>query len=745
MGTVPVKSDTGASNGVMSPRERLLPQHLEDLKRSGLNEDTIRRCGFQSITRPESIAKWLKWKTYNGRLGPCLGIPFFDLNGKRNGYVRLKPDNPRTGKNGKPNKYESPVGTGNRAYFPPDTVEAIRSPLQPLIITEGEKKAAKATQEGFPCIGLVGVYGWIKTRPRDKAGKPIGKRELTDCLRALAWEGRTVYLCFDSDVMDNRNVQWAERHLAKVLTGHGAIVKIVRLLANDTGANKVSAKVGLDDFLMAHGADAFRHLLESADKSTNPHTTLRLEFCNFEAVETGVDDKGKPTKAVKGLSIETLRQRLFAATEDWPKRVGSLLFGRDNDKPVFLEKPPDLFAFIGGRLCNSKGHVQWLNPVKWMYGPDMVTQPQFFAYLQQTSENFAAVESFPHYPPLKDHFYIYPEIPKSNRKALTLLLQKFQPASVLDSHLLHAFFLSLFCGVPAGQRPAWLITSHADDESAGRGVGKTSLVKIASRLVGGLVAFSSQDDMSDLIKRLLSPDARGKRIVLMDNIKSLRFSHAELEGMITCDVISGRQLYVGEGRRPNTLTWCLTINGASLSKDLSQRCVPIELARPKYGADWEQETVDFIETNKWEIIGDILADLRAHAPKLARHSRWGAWEDVVLARLPDPAAVQSLIEDRQAAIDDDQSEAELVRDAFEEELHSRGQYPDLAVVRMPSRFVAMIVNKALNEQKPVNKVSSHLKMLAIAELRKSDRKDFRGWVWYGRNADPNVIPITIHE
>ena len=31
--------------------------------------------------------------------------------------------------------------------------------------------------------------------------------------------------------------------------------------------------------------------------------------------------------------------------------------------------------------------------------------------------------------------------------------------------------------------------------------------------------------------------------------------------MVTSPIISGRQLYVGEGQRPNLLTWFITLNG----------------------------------------------------------------------------------------------------------------------------------------------------------------------------------------
>src|SRR5262249_34362777 len=189
----------------------LLPQHLADLRKSGLSDATIRDCGFGSLTARGHVWRAFNWETdYMGQLGPCLASPFFDAEGKPTGYCRLKPDKPRKGKDGKPVKYESPRGVPNQPYFPPGTLAALRDPSQSLVITEGEKKAAKADQEGFPCIGLAGVYGW--QRKRD--AKAEGERNLIEGLASIPWQGRTIYICFDSDAADNPQVRWAEWYLA---------------------------------------------------------------------------------------------------------------------------------------------------------------------------------------------------------------------------------------------------------------------------------------------------------------------------------------------------------------------------------------------------------------------------------------------------------------------------------------------------------------------------------------------------
>jgi putative DNA primase/helicase len=217
------------------------------------------------------VERVLRWRRYDGRLGECLCIPFTGPDGKPVGYARLKPDRPRnSNEDGKPIKYESPKGSSNRAYFPPGTGAALAEPSAPLIVTEGEKKSAKADQEGCPCVGLIGVYGWQKKRRRDADGKPQGDRELIDDLTRVAWQGRPVYLCFDSDAATNANVRRAESHLAEALASRGATVRVVRLPPGPPDAEGKPGKVGLDDYLVAHGADAFRGLLAAGTEPPPP-------------------------------------------------------------------------------------------------------------------------------------------------------------------------------------------------------------------------------------------------------------------------------------------------------------------------------------------------------------------------------------------------------------------------------------------------------------------------------------------
>lgn len=259
------------SDEVLTARRAIAPQHLADLRRSGLSDSTVRSCGFYSVesgrrddhghSMPDDpVARILRWKGGGGTLGPCLAIPFFALDGTPTDLVRLKPDHPIPGspnQNGSPRlrKYEQPRGVQYRPYFPPGILPLVNDPTQPLLITEGEKKAAKAVQEGIACVGLTGVECWSVPRTKGQPGRPSKIRPLLPELAALPLAGRIVGICYDSDLASKPDVQRAESALASELARWGADVHLIHLPAGENGA-----KVGLDDYLLTHSAAEFRSL-----------------------------------------------------------------------------------------------------------------------------------------------------------------------------------------------------------------------------------------------------------------------------------------------------------------------------------------------------------------------------------------------------------------------------------------------------------------------------------------------------
>jgi hypothetical protein len=182
----------------------------------------------------------------------------------------------------------------------------------------------------------------------------------------------------------------------------------------------------------------------------------------------------------------------------------------------------------------------------------MVSESRFFAHLQQTVENHDAVESFPHHPKMDRTFYLHPSPQGGNGKMLEQFMERFCPATLVDHDLILAFILTLFWGGHPGQRPAFLFTTEEGEAEGGRGVGKTTTAEIGAKRVGGALSIRPSAKWDEITTRLLSTDGLTRRVVLIDNIKSLKLSWAELEALVTCEIISGKRLYLGEGRRPNS-------------------------------------------------------------------------------------------------------------------------------------------------------------------------------------------------
>ena len=268
LGVDPARIDEPSTNG--KPHRQpavklpLSEKHLADLRSSGLSDEQIARCGFYTERDPAKVLALLKWKGDRSKFGDCLVFPYFDDKGLRLDHVRLKPDIPRARTPGKkPSKYENPLGSKNHFYIPPATGPLLRNVGAPLLFTEGEKKAAKADQEGYACIGLGGVDGWSKSRPKDESGAPTGPRKLRNELADLPWRGRLVYIVFDSDQADNYNVRRTQRQLGKALKEEGAVVHLVVLEHGPQGPDGKPIKMGLDDYIVAEGIERFREKLAS--------------------------------------------------------------------------------------------------------------------------------------------------------------------------------------------------------------------------------------------------------------------------------------------------------------------------------------------------------------------------------------------------------------------------------------------------------------------------------------------------
>lgn len=235
---------------------------LELYEESGLSKETVAEAGIYSEGDRNRLASILNWKNYPAKNGAAMVFPFVSESGDST-FQRIKPDHPPKVR-GKEAKYLSPTGSDGRVYIPPSAYPAIRDLVAALFLTEGEKKALKATQEGFPCLGLTGVDCW-----RKKKGTTLHPD-----LSRIHWKGRRAFIVFDSDAADNENVEGNIRLLGAALKNVGAEVFAIYLpqpKETDLGRDgKPIDKFGLDDFLVHRGPAEFNKLIKNAEPPAEP-------------------------------------------------------------------------------------------------------------------------------------------------------------------------------------------------------------------------------------------------------------------------------------------------------------------------------------------------------------------------------------------------------------------------------------------------------------------------------------------
>lgn len=444
----------------------------------------------------------------------------------------------------------------------------------------------------------------------------------------------------------------------------------------------------------------------------------------LEPIANAVTEYDGDQPTTRPLEMTEVVGRIFARTDNWPRRVGETLFIHTAGGVWWLKNQPDLF----GWLAREHGVIDWKR------SPGCVSKEETFCEVTRTAVNYAAIEYLPHEPRIPDHYYAC-EMPKpGNGAKITELVDRFAPASEEDRQLILAMFATVFWGGKGGSRPAFVVISEA-----GRGSGKSKLTDMVSHLAGGNIEISRHEDPAIIRQRLLSPDGLKKRIARLDNVKSLKFSWADMESLITAPTISGKRMYVGEGSRPNTLTWLITLNGISLSTDMAQRSVIIKLDRPHPSPSWEADTMAFIDANRQDLIADLIGFLQLEPERLQRHTRWAAWESDVVSKLPNPAAVQAVIAERAQGADFERDEIELIEKYFYGQI---GLYydPEDCLVHIPSPIAAEWMMAATNEKRSYVSACKILSQFCeegrCTYLKANPSKKYgRGFLWGKKGGD----------
>lgn len=277
---------------------------LANLRESGLTDDSIARMQIRQLS-PEQCQEALGM-SYLPKSGGY-GIPYFSVKGAKEGFGRVRFVPPLPLSDGKLVRYSQKKGTSTRAYLPPFWSEAIwKDAGTDLWITEGEKKAAKACQEGLVCLGLGGVDSWrcktfdveaesVEPHPTKEGRWIVNKvsrgRDIRSIQEKVAQEllditlqGRRVFIVFDSDTWEKPRIQSAVFELDCWLYTQDcrSVVQVILPARSD------GSKRGLDDFLMEFGIEALADLERVQPYPPNVKSWLRDELAGKKLDRNGL-------------------------------------------------------------------------------------------------------------------------------------------------------------------------------------------------------------------------------------------------------------------------------------------------------------------------------------------------------------------------------------------------------------------------------------------------------------------------
>lgn len=217
--------------------KNIYKEHIEDFKKSGINDETIKNLVEGGYLSSHDFYSKLYYPE--------------PLENEKSSYYTTRQDCPYEDENGNEvGRYVRPKNESSRIYRPPALKpEILLNPDVELIITDGEKKAIKAVQEGYNCIAIAGVNGFLDAcNDEDRLIPDMYKISLKD---------RATFIAFHGDTYEKKHKQRAFIKLASILMNQfGACVRMIHL----PDSRKIGRALGLDDYLTEYGSDALYKL-----------------------------------------------------------------------------------------------------------------------------------------------------------------------------------------------------------------------------------------------------------------------------------------------------------------------------------------------------------------------------------------------------------------------------------------------------------------------------------------------------
>ncbi len=181
-------------------------QHMLEVE-SAITAEVIQARAYRTVEDPDELLS-LGYQDYQA-ITPGLLVPLYDMWANVSSH-QYRPDDPRENAEGKLVKYETRTGYRQVLDANPILGERLRDPKEPLIVTEGARKADSAISQGYIAVALSGVWCWRKDR-----------------VQLPEWEdiklyGREVYVAFDSDFRSKPHVLKALKGICEFLYERGA-------------------------------------------------------------------------------------------------------------------------------------------------------------------------------------------------------------------------------------------------------------------------------------------------------------------------------------------------------------------------------------------------------------------------------------------------------------------------------------------------------------------------------------------
>jgi hypothetical protein len=641
---------------------RVSARDLEDLRGSGLSEETIRANGLYTEEDSHELATILNQLPDNPRkqiplfcIGGALVFPYRNLAGEVNGFARAKPHSPRTCK-GKPNKYEQPAGQPARAYFPVASLALLRDGVSDVFVTEGEKKALALSQLVLAAIGLGGVWSWRKK----------GTDELIDDLLSIHWEGRRAYISFDWDPKSEtrRKVAEAARRLARALRQAGA--KEVYLVELPPGPD--GGKQGPDDLIVAHDADAYLALVEQAkpvpdlvqvvlgtdEHRVNAECEAALVARAMNLYQRGGslvrvlrhEPEGKqrivrPAAApiIRPLPAALLREELTAHVE---------CVRRVKMKEGFEDRPASLPGHVVSTI-HVRGHWRGLPSLEAVYShPVLLPDGSVLAEPGYHSDSGLMLWlpdglhiSVPHQPSYAEMVYA--------RQALRRVVCDFPFKDECHESAWLAFLLTPLAR-PAFTGPVPLAFADGNVPGCGKGLVLDTAFLIVTGRSASVATYTN--DQEELRKVITTVALDGDEMVLFDNVSGA-FGNATLDRLLTGAswedrILGGNTKYDG----PMLTLFSATGNNVYPVGDTPRRLLPIrlesDLENPEDRDDFKIPKLrEYVLQHRGRLLSAALTILRAYCAegrpdqKLRPWGSYEGWSDlirgtIVWAGMADP-------------------------------------------------------------------------------------------------------------